>query len=297
MIGRLLLGARKGIAQTASFGHRTATLTAMRLPLRCNGESPVFVIGCPRSGTTFLGRVLGLHPDVKYLNEPKWLWAKVCPETDSYGIFDASKASIELTARSATAPVCRRARRAFWLLRGGARTLVEKTPDNGARIPWLAAIFPRSKFVHIIRDPHDTALSLKKALVKWFPDGWTGTPQYQVWERHVQRSAAVASLWKEAVDDYERALIVWREINRLASLHGSALGEDRYVLVRYEDVVMRSNSELCRIACFAGLRPSREYLDRCDELADASSVGKPCRDALRIRRFLGGDILDRFSYT
>jgi hypothetical protein len=32
---------------------------------------PVFIVGCGRSGTTILGEMLGRHPQLAYLNEPR----------------------------------------------------------------------------------------------------------------------------------------------------------------------------------------------------------------------------------
>ena len=44
--------------------------------------SPVFIIGCGRSGTTILGDTLSRHPKIKYLNERRDLWHKSYPEFD-----------------------------------------------------------------------------------------------------------------------------------------------------------------------------------------------------------------------
>ena len=38
--------------------------------------SPVFIIGCGRSGTTILGDTLSKHPKIEYLNERRDLWHK-----------------------------------------------------------------------------------------------------------------------------------------------------------------------------------------------------------------------------
>jgi hypothetical protein len=45
-------------------------------------ENPVFIVGCPRSGTTILGQILGQTPSFFYLNEPRYIWCHVRPELD-----------------------------------------------------------------------------------------------------------------------------------------------------------------------------------------------------------------------
>ena len=52
------------------------------LPLRKRDLRPIFVMGVGRSGTTVLGTILALHPDVGYLNEPKALWHAALGDDD-----------------------------------------------------------------------------------------------------------------------------------------------------------------------------------------------------------------------
>jgi hypothetical protein len=268
----------------------------------CQAEEvrrPTFVIGCPRSGTTHFGRLLAAHPDILYLNEPKWLWARICPRWDSYGaIHSPRQASIELPADDATAIVKRRVRRAFHYIQtlSNASVIVEKTPDNGARIQWLNAIFPDAQFIHLLRDPHDTAVSLSKALGKWFPAGWHQSPQYRVWQRHCQRDAELAGLWASARNDYERSLIVWREINRLATTEGTALGPHRYFVLRYESLVREPRIQMAEVMSSLQLAVTDDYLGHVEGLTHAGSVCRSDRDDASLVRFVGRGLLERLAY-
>ena len=49
------------------------------IPFRRSGFAPVFIVGMGRSGTTVLGKVLAVHNNVAYLNEPKAMWHVAYP--------------------------------------------------------------------------------------------------------------------------------------------------------------------------------------------------------------------------
>lgn len=82
----------------------------------------VFIVGCPRSGTTLL-RVAGEDGPVAYSQFVS-------------GLFD-------LYGRSRSKPLAG-----------------DKTPGHVRRIPELHALWPRAKFVHIVRDGRDVGLSV-----------------------------------------------------------------------------------------------------------------------------------------
>ena len=48
-------------------------------------SEPVFIVGCPRSGTTVLGRILGDYPGFLYLMEPRYIWCSVDPQLNVRG--------------------------------------------------------------------------------------------------------------------------------------------------------------------------------------------------------------------
>jgi tetratricopeptide (TPR) repeat protein len=122
-------------------------------------EVPVFVVGMPRSGTTLLEQILGSHPQVHGAGElpvakevfdqvPKWLGVKaapaVCvPQLTREVVQQAGKE--HLTRLRALHPTAAR--------------VVDKMPDNYMWLGFLAAIFPRAKFIYSKRDLHDVAVS------------------------------------------------------------------------------------------------------------------------------------------
>src|SRR6266702_1780863 len=89
---------------------------------------PVFVIGAPRSGTTFLGSCLGRLPEISYHYEPRLTKAAArC-------VYDGS-----WSARRAAA-VFRLSYSALLLAAlDGGRRFSEKNPENSFVIPFLAA--------------------------------------------------------------------------------------------------------------------------------------------------------------
>ena len=109
---------------------------------------PIFIIGAPRSGTTFLGSCIGRMPEVSYHFEPKLtkaaagcVYARSWSERRSAAVFRLSYSALVLVA-----------------LHGGRR-FADKTPENSFIVPFLASTFPLAQFVHIVRDGRDAAVS------------------------------------------------------------------------------------------------------------------------------------------
>jgi hypothetical protein len=117
-----------------------------------------FIVGCGRSGTTILGKVLSEHPQISYRFEPYHLWAALDYRTDVLNLFDPGKAHLMMDETFATAKTQQIFAHLFWPRTG--QMLIEKTPLNVFRIGYLRAIAPHAKFVHIVRDGVDVAHSI-----------------------------------------------------------------------------------------------------------------------------------------
>jgi len=105
---------------------------------------PVFLIGCARSGTSILGEAIAAHPRVAYLFEVNSIWNELVP----------AKPDHRLERADATPEVARAIYQAFWKREGTSRGFArrEKPKKHVIRIPFLAALFPEARFLHVMRD-------------------------------------------------------------------------------------------------------------------------------------------------
>lgn len=135
-----------------------------RLPQLKKVAKPIYIVGLGRSGTTILGRILSLHPEITLLNEPKALWYSINPEDDINGNYSLSKARYRLDAADATTDIIQAANRlyGFTLFISGSRRILDKYQEMIFRVSFLRKIFPESKFVFLVRNGWDAANSIDK---------------------------------------------------------------------------------------------------------------------------------------
>lgn len=115
-------------------------------------KKPIFIVGAPRSGTTFLANALSKHSKVAYAVEPSAVWR-----------FGNEKRSDLLRPEWITPKTQRHIVSYFqnYLEEQKAERLLEKTPQNSLRMPFLDKIFPDAVYVHIIRNGMESVLSIR----------------------------------------------------------------------------------------------------------------------------------------
>jgi sulfotransferase family protein len=133
-----------------------------------------FVSGAPKSGTTWLQRVLDAHPDVVCSGEGHFVEQVITPlvklkndfnaklQMDSERVFEGKPYYEPLTDLD-LAPMARNLILGVMSKRArGAkiRALGDKTPRYTHGLRSLAALFPQAKFVNIVRHPYDVAVSM-----------------------------------------------------------------------------------------------------------------------------------------
>lgn len=203
---------------------------------------PVFIIGCARSGTSILGEIIAAHPRVEYVWEATAIWEGIA------GV--AADGSHRLDQTAATTSVSKALVDAF-AAPPGDTVLVEKSPRNTLRVPFLKAVFPDARIVHIVRDGRDVACSLVPgcAGAEWRhlrPPGWL-----ELMER-----------W----DGVERCARAWKEILELAL---ADLETVRHVQIRYEDLVQAPRTTLERVFGHIGLEFAPEAAAYAARLSEA----------------------------
>jgi hypothetical protein len=119
-----------------------------------NDSKMLFIIGAGRSGTTFLADLISSHPDLHRLPELRYLWMTGCQwrDHDFRGVSDATP-KVKQRIRSYISKIAPK----------NAKVIVEKTPSNCFRIGLINEVYPRAKYIHIVRDGRSTALSSLKA--------------------------------------------------------------------------------------------------------------------------------------
>ena len=97
-------------------------------------KPPIFLIGNYRSGTTIAQKLIGLHPDIVTWYEPRTLWLYA----------DPARRHDEFAENDATEKVVRYIRDRFleYQSRHGGRRIMENTPSNVLRVPFVHEIFP-----------------------------------------------------------------------------------------------------------------------------------------------------------
>jgi len=241
-------------------------LSRSRFPVVPEDWSPVFLVGCGRSGTTITGTLLSDHPEVFYLNEPRYIWRAIDPRTDVWTPGPAGRGGrLVLDADDCTPEMARRYRAAFhhslWV-RPRHRTLLEKLPVNAFRISYILRAFPTARFVVLHRNGIDVARSMARQPT-WFQenDGFR-------WRelRPLALEAGFEEVHLEACrDGFEKGLVEWTvSVNRILRDLADVPAE-RICELRYESLLGDPAEGLRRAESHLGLTPSASWLARVRE--------------------------------
>jgi len=275
----------------------------------------VFIVGCPRSGTTLLQRMVDAHPEIAVVFETHWIprWFEkrrgltpegyVTPklvgrllENRRFKHLKIGREDLErLISPSEPVPYASFVTDIFDLHGevAGKHLVGDKTPAYVRSVPTLHELWPETKFVHLIRDGRDVFLSLKN----WSKTG-SAAGRFATW---AEDPAATTALW-------------WKWNVRLGQEDGNPLGPDLYHEVRYEELVSEP-AKACEALCsFLGLPYDEAMLlfhegrERTDPDLDAKKAWRPVTAGLRVwesemsaeevERFeaAGGDLLDELGY-
>lgn len=240
---------------------------------------PFFVTGAPKSGTTWLGKLLDAHPEVSCKGEACMLaftgpLANVCRDYNQLlkkrsGLFsevnefpplgDAELLSlmrhfVELRLAS----IADHAKPALKLVG-------EKDPTLTGALPLLNQLFPAAKVVHIIRDGRAAVVSAwfhnlrfpddqGKILTNWGPN-------------HPGPKAAGFDAFLET------AAQRWSAFVRTARRDAACLG-DRYLEIRYEDLLADPAPQLRRVLDHLGADSNSDVMATCIEAASFEKMSR-----------------------
>ena len=231
---------------------------------------PIILFGNTRSGTSMVQNLLATHPRVVPWYEPRTLWLCADPgrEHDEFEEIDATD-SVKRHIRS---------RFLKYQLEHGNRIVMEKTPANIFKIPYVRAILPEATFLFIVRNPFSFISSVelkwqrtltgkgirrrlkstpvtqlhyyagrfirqyfdKRVLGRKYQSTWG--PRYKGMEKDLQNNdlmTVIARQWSRGSNKAERDL--------------ARFGKDQILRLRYEDFVQDPVADLERICVHCAL--------------------------------------------
>lgn len=250
----------------------------------------VFIIGCPRSGTTILGEFFQNNSNCSYYREID-IWEKPLNST-AFNLYlktisiitqitrkhrrltiflqgirqilvdflksirflsnkDNTNRGQRLTADDVLSEMEKKARSYL-----GEKNLVVKTNANSLRIPFLKKLFPDSKFIHIIRDGRDVICSLMNA-----PSGF-------LW------SYIKPPGWKEKKKQYKgylRCAWQWKETIEIINKDKKILSPEDYIEITYEDLVKNPESTMREIFKKLDIPFEQAQKDTCKKISNQVS--------------------------
>lgn len=237
-----------------------------KLPQLRKVREPIFIVGTGRSGTTILGKILSIHRNIGFINEPKALWHAIYPNEDVIGSYSRGTAFFRLNAEHADASVISAAHRLYgaYLFTTCSKRVVDKYPELIFRIKFVKKIFPNAKFIFITRNGWNTCYSVKKWSEKFtvYNDGeiydWWGVNNRK-WnllnEQIVSQDDIfrdIAKIVKTFKEDVNKAAVEWIVTMR-EGIRQMSENPDSILMVKYEDITNSPYEMLKKILKFCEL--------------------------------------------
>lgn len=256
---------------------------------------PLFIVGCARSGTTLLRMMLNAHPELAIPEESQFIYKLARRRALGRGPADvetdagwealirwlekdpyigrwrfASEALRERLAQLPERSYAAAFRAVFveFMEQQGKSRWGDKTPQHVQYLLILDRLFPKAKFIHVVRDGRDVALSLMTR--PWGPPVMAMAGYY------------------------------WKWLVLSGQVGGRLLGPDRYREVHYEELVLNPEDTLQDLCEWAGLEytPSLLEYHETDAAQEFAKRGKVARrlteppDPSRVQRWKH-DLSDR----
>lgn len=221
-------------------------------------DRPIFIVSPPRSGSTLLFETLAQSPDLYTIGDESHQLiegiAGLAPSQRGY-------ASNRLEAADATPQVVAQLHQRFLagLRDRGQRPphglsqirLLEKTPKNALRIPFLVKAFPDARFIYLHRDPRQVLGSMI--------DGWQSGrfqmyPNLPDWQGPVW-SFLLTPGWRQLSGRPLGEVVAgqWEAATRLLLDDLATLESDRWIGIDHDRFLSDPQGEIERLCRWAGV--------------------------------------------
>lgn len=230
-----------------------------------------FVSGSPKSGTTWVQRILDTHPQVACAGEGHFVESIIGPMTRVLAGYNDRLKLVDERVYQGRSPYARLTQAEMvqiirdlvlrLMLRQnpppGVRWVGDKTPRYAEGLQHLRTLFPGARFIHILRDPRDVAVSrLFHAVRAGYPDATT--PGAEVYYKLVRNAAEAWRSQNEKADAFKQS-------------HAQSVHE-----LTYERLLTEFQETASRLFAFLEVGHSPEILAKVEQETDFAKLsGRP----------------------
>jgi len=166
--------------------------------------NPIFIVGCPRSGTTLLQQILNAHPEVAIAPETHFIeyfwkrrkkYGELSEDSNYYSLIKDITTLNEFVEMGLSADnffkIAWSSDRSYAILfqlllkqfaiKQNATIVGEKTPNHVLHLSTLKDFFPSARFVHLVRDPRAVVNSWRS--IPWSSGSTAGDAR--LWRGHI----------------------------------------------------------------------------------------------------------------
>lgn len=268
--------------------------TLSNLPRTNKVRAPVFILGTGRSGSTIMGKVLSMHKELAFLNEPKAIWATLHENEDLIGSYNKSPCRYRLEEHDASDKLIKKAHRIFGgvLLLSMQKRVVDKYPELIFRTPFVSRIFPDAQYIFLSRDVDSTCTSIKFWSERKGCESAEGTADWwglndRKWHALVEQlvsehsDIAVHRDQFESLSEEGRAAIEWaitmREGIKLCKENSAAV-----IHMPYDELCSNSTGWMSKLTRFLNL----EHDGIFDEYAQQTLTAPATHDQIELPNWL-----------
>ena len=214
-------------------------------------DRPIFIVSPPRSGSSLLFETLAGAPGLATVGGESHRLMESIPALNPA---NHGWKSNRMTGADAMPPTIAMLRERFRdALRdrdgavppAGRVRMLEKTPKNALRIPFLAAVFPEARFIYLHRDP---AATLGSMMEGWTTGGFRTYPSLPGWTGP-DWSFLLTPGWRDLIGAPLNRIVAaqWATTTRIVLDDLCGLPADRWRAIRYEAFVAAPQAEISRL--------------------------------------------------
>ena len=220
-------------------------------------ERPIIILSAPRAGSTLLFETLAQAAGVYTIGgESHQLIESIAALRPGRGVVSSNR----LTRRDATTAIVAEMRQRFAGRiqdrdgqpppSGASVRLLEKTPKNALRVPFLLEVFPDAQFVFLQREPRANLSSMMQA---WRGKGWVTYRQLPGWPGPWSLLLPPGYERLKGRPLEEVVAYQWRIANETILDDLADLPRERWTTASYEAFVADPRAEVAKLLEFAGL--------------------------------------------